>query len=186
MNIKTPFLWYRHIMRGVYYATAINMRSRRTGKPDTVTALMYTGILCCGGHLIIAYYVALFNLPIENFHTFHTWLNSFVFFNTHKGVVNLLLVLTVLFGVLLAWFCCCYKVTFEEISAEFNHVKPSHWFVSIATFTVPVLGFIAMMYAVSQERKRLGVNEFPPQQEVIASTAIKAVPDHLERKTSGT
>jgi len=182
MNIKTPFLWYRHIMRGVYYATAINMRSRRTGKPDTVTALMSTGILCCGGHLIIAYYVALFNLPIENL---HYWLNSIVFFNTYKGPANLLLVLTILFGVLLAWFCCCYKVTFEEIAAEFNHVKPSHWFVSIAIFTVPVLGFCAGMYAVSQERKRLGVYELPPQQEVTASTAIKAVPDHLERKTSG-
>lgn len=183
MNIKTPFLWYRHITRGVYYATAINMRSRRTGKPDTISALMYTGFMYCGGHVLVAYGIARFNFSLENIISF---MQGVVFVQTYKGPIDLLIVLVFILGFTLAWFCCCYKVTLDEIASEFNNVKPSHWFVSIATFTVPVLGFIAMMYAVSQERKRLGVYEIPPQQEVIASTAIKAVPDHLERKTSGT
>lgn len=183
MNIKTPFLWYRHITRGVYYATAINMRSRRTGKPDTISAFLYTGFLYCGGHIVVMYGFLRINFPLESIISF---LKGVVFAQTYKGPIDLLLIFIFILSHLLAWVCCCRNVTFEEVAAEFNHVKPSHWFVSIATFTVPVLGFCAGMYAVSQERKRLRVFEFPPEQGVIASTAIKAVPDHLERKTSGT
>jgi hypothetical protein len=153
MDFRKPFLWYRHITRGVYYATALNMRSRRTGKPDTTTAMMFTGFLYCGGHVLVAYGLVRFNFPIE---TAISVLKSIVFFDTYKGAVDLLVVLLFALSFLLAWFCCCYKVTFEEIAIEFNHVKPSHWFRFWATFTVPILGFAAGMYAVSQERQRIG------------------------------
>lgn len=183
MNIKKLFLWYRHITRGVYYTTALNMKSRRTGKPDIITAFLYTGFFYCGGHFIVIYGLLRFNFPLENVISF---LKDFVLIETYKGPIDLLMILLLIFSHLLTWLCCCHKVSFEEIATEFNHTKPSNWFRFFATFTVPVLGFCAGMYAVSQERKRLGVYEFPPQQEVIASTAIKALPDHLERKTSGT
>ncbi len=183
MNIKKPLLWYRHITRGVYYTTALNMKSRRTGKPDTVTAFLYTGFFYCGGHFIVIYGFLRFYFPLEHIVYF---LKEFVLIETYKGPIDLLMILILMFSHLLTWFCCCYKVTFEEIATEFNHTKPSNWFRFFATFTVPVLGFIAGMYAVNQERKRLGVYEFPPPKEVIASTALKTVPVYLERQTSGT
>ncbi len=157
MDFKKPFLWYRHITRGVYYATALNMRSRRTGKPDTMTALMFTGLLYCGGHVAVAYGIILFNFPISSI---NNWLTGIVLFDSYKGPINLLVIISFGLSLLLAWFCCRYKVTFAEIAAEFNHVKPSHWFRFIATITVPVLGFIAAMYAISQERQRIGSFEY--------------------------
>jgi hypothetical protein len=153
MDFRKPFLWYRHITRGVYYATALNMRSRRTGKPDTTTALMFTGLLYCGGHVAVAYGIILFNLPISSI---NNWLTGIVFIDSYKGPINFLVIISFGLSLLLAWFCCRYKVTFEEIAAEYNHVKPSHWFRFIATLTVPLLGFVAAMYAVSQERQRIG------------------------------
>lgn len=156
MVFKTPFLWYRHITRGVYYATALNMRSRKTGKPDTTTAMMFTGFLYCGGQVLVTYYVALFNLPFD---FVHKWLTSIVLFETYKGPVNILLIVLFALSFFLTWLCCRYKVTFEEIAAEYNHVKPSHWFRFLATFTVPILGFAAGMYAVSQERQSIGYLE---------------------------
>lgn len=174
MIIFKPFLWYRHIARGVYYDTAISMRNRKTGVPDTVTAILYTSFAYSGLHVAVAYFFCLITF---GFSEIHDYLTGIVFFGTHKGPFNLLVLLGVLTGWLIAWLCCRYCITFSEIAEEFNYKKPGLFFVFLATFSVPALGFAAGMYAVSQEHERYGLNEIPyieVRQEVVGASLVVA------------
>lgn len=158
MNILKPFLWYRHITRGVYYDTAENMKDKNKGEPDTITAFMFTSMVYCSGHIAVLYGIAIFNLPII---AVHDYLSSVVFFGTHKGPMSLLALLTFLSGFFVCWICCRCNATYDEIAREYNYKKPGHLFSFVATLTVPALGFAALMYAVSQEHKRYGLNQIP-------------------------
>jgi hypothetical protein len=158
MNILKPFLWYRHITRGVYYDTAENMKDKNTGEPDKITAFMFTSMVYCSGHIVFAYGLFVFNFEMTELHDF---LKGVIFFGTHKGPFNLLVLLNFVLGFFICWVCCRYDTNYDVIAREFNYEKPGHLFAWVATLTMPVVGFILLMYAVSQEHKRYGLNQIP-------------------------
>lgn len=145
MSILKPFLWYRHVTRGVYYATSINRGDRATGEPNTQTALMFTSLVYCGGQVVVIYYLMLF---LFGFDDFHNKLGGVVIFGTHKGPFSILALLGLMLAFIVAWFMCRHNVTYEDIAKEFEHRKPSHLFTLVSTLFVPVTGIVSMIFFV--------------------------------------
>lgn len=136
--------------RNLYLIIFVHYAEPHPSKAHMRGAFPYSGLIVCAMGVLFFHIMVLFMIIDDYFfdHQLYKFTSSVLFFTTHKGPVNLLVVINLFISFGVGWFVCFYHLPYEDAKARVGGRRPLWLCLVILLGTVVLFMLSTFTFAV--------------------------------------